>query len=217
MNNDAVWATVENVRQIFAIVLALSLSEAFKQFIADRAEQPGEKSIAFKQFIADRAEQPGEKSIRWDSLLALLAFLLLLIPFYHGMARYLYDVYRTPSSRPQPYSASLLFDVVAFTVEAGLFFVMSCALRLVQWRRFYWAVVIVLCTDTVWGTSAWLGHRQVVLPWLILNAVFLPILIVTLLVFRKTDSRSGPIVALVAMAVRTVLDYATAWSFYFPS
>ena len=38
--DDAIWSTVEYLRQIFAIVLALAVTEAFKQFIADRAEEP---------------------------------------------------------------------------------------------------------------------------------------------------------------------------------
>ena len=199
MNNDAIWSTVESLRQIFAIVLALSLNEAFKQF------------------IADRVEAPSGKSIRWDCLLALLVFLLLLVPFYHGMARYLYDVYHTPASRPQPYSRFLLIDVISFTVEASLFFVMSRALRRVQWRRFYWAVVVILASDAVWGATVWLTHTQAFLPWLILNLVFLAILGAVLMVCRTPDSRSGPVIALIAMAVRTILDYATSWTFYFPA
>ena len=92
---------------------------------------------AFKQFIADRAEEPSKPAVRLDARLGLISFLVLLTPFYHGMARYLYDNYRLPSTRPQPYSYFLLFDVVSFTLEAALFFVMSRSLQLVQWRRLY--------------------------------------------------------------------------------
>src|ERR1043166_8707726 len=161
--DDAIWATVEYLRQIFAIVLALAVTEAFKQF------------------IADRSEEPLRPAVRKHALWGLISFLFLLVPFYHGMARYLYDNYRVASTRPQPYSHFLLFDVVSFTIEAALFFVMSRSLQLEQWRRFYTSVVAVLVTDTLWGTVAWRTHSPQVGPWLVLNLIFLPVFIVFLL------------------------------------
>lgn len=194
---EALTTNVDSLRNIFAILLALALGEAFKQF------------------VADRAEKPDEPSLRWDSLPAIASFLLLMIPFYHGMARYLYDVYKV-GEPPTPYGAFLLFDVAAFTVEAALFFVMSRAVRKVQWRRFYFAVVFILVTDTVWGLPIYFHHRKEILPWLILNAVFLPVFL--LLVWRnpRVDSKARPIFAMLAMIVRTVADYGTSWEFYFP-
>jgi len=199
--DDAIWSTVEYLRQIFAIVLALAVTEAFKQFIADRAEEP----------LAP--------AVRRGALWGLISFLFFLVPFYHGMARYLYDTYRLPSSRPQPYSHFLLFDIISFTVEATLFFVMSRSLQLKQWRRFYISVVAVLVTDTVWGTIAWRTHSPQVGPWLVLNIVFLPIFIAILLL-SKLDSKIdkvAPYIAFLLMILRTTLDYALSWKIYFPS
>ena len=67
MDDDALKVTVESLRNIFAIVLALSLGEAFKQV------------------VADRADDPTKKSMRFDSLFAIASFLLLLIPFYQRL------------------------------------------------------------------------------------------------------------------------------------
>jgi len=63
MNEDAIISAIANLQHIFTVVLALS---------------PGE---AFKQFVSDRAVKPEDRSIRWDRLMALCSFLLLLIPF----------------------------------------------------------------------------------------------------------------------------------------
>jgi len=43
--DDAIWASVDYLRQIFAIILALAVTEAFRQFIADRAETPSEAAV----------------------------------------------------------------------------------------------------------------------------------------------------------------------------
>jgi hypothetical protein len=199
--DDAIWASVDYLRQIFAIILALAVTEAFRQF------------------IADRAETPSEPAVRRDAIWGLISFLFLLFPFYHGMARYLYDNYRVASSRPQPYSHFLLFDVVAFTVESALFFVMSRSIRLQQWRRFYVSVVAVLVIDTVWGTVAWRTHSPQVGPWLLLNIIFLPVFIAILLLSKPNSKleKAAPYVAALLMVLRTVLDYALSWKLYFPS
>jgi len=163
MNDVAINTTVDGLRNIFTIVLALSLGEAYKQVIVDRAND----------------ERLTAKPLYRDGLYAMCSFLLLLIPFYHGMFRYLDDAYKG-QARPQAYGGFLLSDVVAFTVEASPFFVMSRALRRVHWRRFYYAVVMILVTDTVWGTAVWLSHYQQVLPWLKLNVGSLLVFIVIL-------------------------------------
>lgn len=55
----------------FSIVLALALGEAFKQCVSERENG----------------------AIQWDRMLALLTFLLLILPFYQGMNRYLLQTY----------------------------------------------------------------------------------------------------------------------------
>jgi hypothetical protein len=197
MNEKAIVSTVSSLQTIFTIVLALSLGEAFKQF------------------VADKAEKPEDRHIHWNRLTALVSFLLLLIPFYHGMGQYFYSTYIS-NPRPQPYSLFLMIDVLAFTLEASLFFVMSRALPRIQWRRFYKAVVCILIIDTAWGSIVLFFHPQPIVAWLILNAVFVPVFFLILRRCPAHESIWGPSLAFAAMAVRTVLDYATLWTFYFP-
>jgi hypothetical protein len=199
MNEKPILLTVDIMQRIFTIVLALALGEAFKQF------------------VADKAEKPEDRVIHWDRSLALVAFLLLLIPFYQGMGQYFYQVYLIPEQRPTPYSIYLLVDCVVFTTEAGLLFVMSRALSSIQWRRFYASVLIILIIDTLWGGFVWLTHHQAILWWLILNVVFMIVFVAILWRCAKKGSRWGPILGLAAMIVRTVADYWTSWHLYFPS
>lgn len=201
MNSDATWATVESLRNIFAIILALSLNEAFKQIVADQPDP-----------VACR----DKKAIRWDSLFALASLMVLLIPFFHGMGRYLFEVYRHPDHRPEPYGWYLLFDVSAFTVEAGLFFVMSRSLNLQQAIRFYCAVILILIVDTVWGTAVYFLHRKSLLPWLVLNFGFLPILGLLVFLGWQKFKRWYACFGVALMMVRTAIDYWSSWSFYFP-
>src|SRR5262245_57408449 len=94
---------------------------------------------------------------------------------------------------PRPYSLHLMVDSLAFTIEAILFFVMSRALPLVQWRLFYWTVVLILCVDTVWAAFVFWTHRPEIVEWLIMNLIFLPLFIGVLVMFRLPTSRWGPI------------------------
>jgi hypothetical protein len=61
----------------FSIVLALAMGEAFKQYISDRHDG----------------------DVQWKSTFALLTFLLLVLPFYQGMNRYLLQTYGTPGTK----------------------------------------------------------------------------------------------------------------------
>jgi len=195
MDEKAIFSAVDSLQRIFTVVLALALGEALKQF------------------VADKAENPKDRIIHWDRLVALLAFLLLLIPFYEGMARYLYAEFQTPK-RATHYSGFLLMDSIAFTIEASLFFVMSRALPMVQWRRFYAAVLVILGVDTAWEVILLVTNRPASLSWLSLNLAFAAVLAVILI---KCADKRGPYLAAIAMLLRTIFDYVTNWGFYFPS
>ena len=111
---------IESLGKLFAIVLALAIGEAFRQFVSDGGET-------------------GNFKIRRDRIWALVGFVVLVVPFFHGMARYFFDVYLTPP-RPDHYGIFLLFDTFVFTVEAVIFFILARSLDPKDDRRFYKAV-----------------------------------------------------------------------------
>jgi hypothetical protein len=63
----------------YTILLSLALGEAFKQIISDDPD----------------------KEFRLNRLWGLAAFLFMIFPFFHGMSRYLFLTYLSPSISPQ--------------------------------------------------------------------------------------------------------------------
>ncbi len=120
-------------QRAFTIVLALALAEAFKQF------------------IADKADKPEDRVIHWDRLPALLSFLFLAFPFFHGMSRYFFVTYIHTTTPPPHYAVYLMIDGIAFLFESAMFFVMSRTLSAGQWRRYYLSVLLLLAIDVAVG------------------------------------------------------------------
>jgi len=177
----------------FTIVLALALGEAFKQFVTDKAET----------------------AIQWSRLPALLAFLFMVFPFFHGMNRYFFQTYQHPLP-PASYAGSLLFDSSTFMAEAALFFVMSRSLADEQWRRFFVALLVLLAIDTTWGVFE-LQHLADIRYWIILNIVLAVALGGLLAYFWKKTTVAWPAIwAAVATFITTSISYYLSWTFYFP-
>jgi hypothetical protein len=211
---DSIKPVIDFFRYAFTIVLALALSEAFKQFVTDRILGTGRY----------QEPTPNQSVILWSRFPALLSFLFLIWPFFQGMNRYFYATYGS-GNIPEPYSLYLSIDGILFTVEAALFFVMSRALPLAKWRLFYSCILALLAIDSIWGGIA-LTHTDKVVPWLALNITAFPILSIILYFLIQlnrfitiTDSMYRYIIIYAMptlIALRTGMDYWKMWSFYFP-
>jgi hypothetical protein len=178
----------------FTIVLALALGEAFKQFVSDKEEM----------------------AIQWDRLPALLTFLFMAFPFFHGMNRYFFQTYQHPFPAKVPYAGSLLFDSIMFMTEAALFFVMSRSLAGVQWRRFFVGLLTLLVVDTIWG-SIELSHLPDIDHWIILNITLMIFIGIPMAYFWKKNLVAWPSIwAAVATFVTSSISYYLSWNFYFP-
>jgi len=193
---DSIVNAVVNLQRIFSIVLALSIAESFKQFIADRS--------------SDDKKEP----IHWDRLVALFAFLVLVIPFFHGMGGYFFNTYQV-FPVPENYSIHLMIDTVAFTIEGALFFYMCRSLQLTSWRRFNCAALCILFVDIVWGVIGWQWHAPDILPWLVVNTIAFPVLGFFIFWYWKTEWW-GALACAFVLFLRTFFDYMATWNFYFP-
>ena len=192
----------------FSIVLALALGEAFKQFVAEH--RPG----------VDQTAAVRGGSIQWDRLAALLTFLLLILPFYQGMNRYLLVNYgAVPATSPLYSAIGLILDSAAFMIESAVFFAMSRNLANSRWRYLYGIVLFLLVVDTFWGFSALLHPHEKTDPilqnWMILNAVFSLILILLIWQGRRLSDAVIAWIGTFAMLIRTFIDYYISWDFYF--
>jgi hypothetical protein len=194
----------------FSIVLALAIGEAFKQCVAEH--RPG----------ADQTGGVRGGSIQWDRMAGLLTFLLLMLPFYNGMNRYLLLTYGGEPGADHKYSAiASIIDGATFLAESAAFFAMSRNLAETRWKYFYWMVLFLLVVDTCWGFSAQLHPHdettQILTGWMKLNLEFSGVLLLLIFVgsgFKDRD-RTIAIFGTFAMLIRTIIDYWIFWDFYF--
>jgi len=196
MSQDAIECTVKSLQWIYAIVIALSIGEAFKQFVPDA--DPG----------------PDKRGIRWDRLPFLCCLLILVVPFYHGMTRFFSDMY-SKDKIDGYYGIWLLLDCSVFTVEAGLFFILARSLSKDLWLRFAWTVMVLLVLDIEWGALVWKFRSSSISWWVIVNLCSVPCLAPVLLTFRKSSSWWAISLASFVILARTAADYWTGWQFYF--
>jgi len=194
MSEKSVRSTVKSLEWIYGVVLALSISEAFMQFASD----PNSQVLG----------------IQWNRLLSLCSFLLLVVPFYHGMSRYFCEMYDTEQINPH-YAVWLLFDCIAFTVEAGLFFILTLSLSKNLWLQFILVIVVLLLWDIIWGAFVWKFRTNIISFWVIVNLCTIPLL-VTVLFFCRSASWWGISLTTFVILLRTIVDYWRGWEFYFP-
>ncbi|WP_420965728.1 hypothetical protein [Bradyrhizobium sp. B120] len=189
--------TVAFFQTTFSIVIALSIGEAFKQF------------------VADKADKPEDRAIHWDRLPALLAFLLLALPFFHGMNRYFFLAYTNADTVPQTYGLYLIFDGISFMSMSALFFAMSRSLPAVQWRRFFCLTLLLLFVDSVWIAVAVESRGFPVLLWQVLNAI-LAITLVALLARDPEKPALFVTACAFTTAATTTVSYIAKWAVFFP-
>lgn len=197
MSQDAIECTVKSLQWIYAIVIALSIGEAFKQFVPDG--DPG-------------LNKPG---IRWDRLLLLCSLLVLVVPFYQGMMRFFSDMYSRDKIDGY-YGIWLLLDCSIFTAEAGLFFILARSLSKDLWLRFAWTVMVLLALDIEWGALVWKLRSSSISWWVIVNLLSVPCLAGVLWRFHRSKSWWAVLATSFVILARTVADYWTGWQFYFP-
>ncbi len=202
-------SSAESLGRLFAIILALAIGESFKQF------------------VADKPDDVNNRHIYWDRISALIAFVVLVVPFSHGMARYFFEEYYREAQRPQPYSLFLFIDTLVFTIEAILFFVLSRALPQNRWQTFYATVWILLALDIGWGSFTAYHHEPKLWKWVLVNLGALVLLSAFLFKIRSLlsarlsfrgnqDSRGLAMICMLILIARTVADYSVTWTYYFP-
>jgi hypothetical protein len=200
MPEKAIPSTLESLKWIYGVVIALSIGEAFTQVVL-----PAESKV------------PG---IQWDRLPSLCSLLLLVVPFYHGMSRFFCETYDIQKVRPC-YGLWLLFDCVVFTIEAALFFVLARSLSKDLWWQFGWTTLILLLLDITWGILTWKfrpsSASDSISWWVRVNLGSMSCLAIVLLVLHECSQ--WLVVSMIAsvLLARTAADYATAWDFYFPT
>ena len=188
--------TVRNLENLYAVVVAVGLTLAVQQIVA---------------------VESGTVSFRWNVLPSLLAFIVTLVPFSHGAERHLEDAYiDNPREGANP--RRLLFDFGILFLEACV--LLGAAAVIGYPRALLIALIVLWVIDIIWGVAARaiFRLRDEVLTWAKINLVAVAVFSLLLLAANLADLSDVAVAAilLVISVVRTGVDYATSWNFYFP-
>lgn len=188
--------SVDSLEQIYAVVIALAISQAIQSLLKDP--------------VSGRVLDLDQVRI---GLPPLVAFLVTLVPFWHGMNRHLDRCYLEKKSDVR--QGALLLDFVTFFVEASLLFAAGWSLRSGVHSFIY--LGLLLFVDMSWGFVShqihFPGEKSHVRKWSAINvvAIALAVAIIAFPFMFKTT------VLMVLAILRSIVDYWLCWDFYFPS
>ncbi len=177
MSVDSMTQIVENIQSIYTIVLALAIAEAFSQAIKESKPEVEKHATTIANWF---------DFIHTERVVSLIVFLLLAAPFFQGNQKYLYLQYVEPLHQavpPKTISASWLnFDCLVFSVEAGLFFVMSRSLSARRWQQFYGTIAFLMFLDFVWAATEKSRGSAVPREWIWFDIIAALVLVAFILV-----------------------------------
>lgn len=172
--------------------------------------------------LIDSAE--GLASLTIDSVALFSAFVVTLIPFYHGALRHLDDAYiETDATHIK--NGALVIDVLLLIMH-GIGFVLL-ALLLQKPFEFGWILISVLFIDVVWGGIAFFGFSAsegdpAEGKWTLINIGFLVVTGCFIYVVQNVQELSNlsgfvSVGIFSACFIRTLVDYIWCSQFYFPA
>jgi hypothetical protein len=187
--------SVDSLEQIYAVVIALAIAQAVEVLLKDPARgvvlQCGQILVGLPAFVA---------------------FLVTLVPFWHGMNRHLDRCYL--EKKTGVVQGALLADFATFFLEASLLFAAGWSLRSGIYS--FIALGLLLLVDTIWSFISHKIHfparKSHVGKWFAINLV--AIVIAIILVAYPVEPRK--IILMVIAIIRSIVDYWLCWHFYFP-
>lgn len=181
-----------------------------------------------------RSDETGS-SIHWTALPLFLAFLVTLIPYFHGALRHLDRTWIENADTATP--DRMMIDFIALFAQVCLLFLLG-KFELSP-RPFLVTLILLLLLDSIWaaistglewfhfpslrtgkGAIAHVFHWEGGLrSWFWTNLVIAAVGLAMLYIFDRTDADPLTISWIICLlcVVRTVIDYTASWNFYFPS
>lgn len=187
--------SVGHLQHLYSVIIALGLVEAVKAVL-----KLGDNSNVV---------------INLDCLPTFLAFLVTLVPFYHGANRYMDDIYLSPSTKIRPLTG--LVDYLFFILEAITFY--ALALFIPYAKPFFIYLGILFSIDIIWLIFSYFNTPSPfnkVQHWLILNLLMAIILYFLIFSPVMLDDMKKWILLTVFIIARSVLDYILSWGFFWP-
>jgi hypothetical protein len=195
--NKVLERSVDSLERIYAVIIALAIGQSISILLVNPVTQTLELN-----------------SSTTANLPVFLAFAVTVVPFYHGMNRHLDECYIIGQTSAQ---GALLLDFIVFFLEAALLFATSVSVR--AGLQAFLLLGMLLAIDTLWGTISHLIHKQLpskgVSRWVVINLTTL-VLAFFWVTWSGTTGPTELAGLLVLACLRTIADYYTSWSFYFP-
>lgn len=187
--------SVDSLQQIYAVVIALAIAQAIQNLLKDPVSGT---LLALSQILV--------------GLPAFVAFLVTLVPFWHGMNRHLDRCYLEKKSAVV--QVALLMDFVTFFLEASLLFAAGWSLRSGIYS--FAALGGLLVVDMLWAFTShqihFPGQKSHARRW---SAVNLVAIVIAILIVAYPFQHKAFVLMAIAI-VRSIVDYWFCWDFYFP-
>ena len=148
----------------------------------------------------------------------MLAFIVSIVPFYHGMNRHLERIYVEKDVESSK-EGFLVVDFFVFFVESC--FLVALGSLVGSGSQVFLVLAALLAIDAIWSFTAHGIHYGSVKPstisWAWINVIAVVLLLVVYFIqLFPTDQFRLWMLAIVAIG-RTVADYKFCWRFYFPT
>lgn len=204
--------SVDSLQRLYSIVISLSIASILVAFSENILASNISTSDIIKNFSI------------------LIAFIVTVVPFYHGANRYLDATYVTKERAAKRYS--LLVDFFALFFEAMLFFTLTRFTN--SGDLFFLIFMILLLFDVIWTlvtkytTKNSNSNSDRYFKWAAINLVCIS-LIISLFFTNWIQDVSGNqgvlieaksfsyILTTLIIIGRTVADYILTWDFYYPN
>jgi hypothetical protein len=183
--------SVDSLQKLYAVIVALAIGEAIQRFLEPLKTGAGSQALAWFAFTA---------------------FLVTIVPFFHGMNRHLDHCYLEKGADLK--RGAILFDFAIFFVEASVLF--GVAWSIPYGSLPFTLLGALLAVDMAWGWVShfihYAGQRPSIARWSAIN--FAALLVALFVLFYPSQSQL--LMLMVVAIARTIVDYALCWNFYFP-
>jgi len=204
MHEESRKRSVDNLQRVYTVVISLAITESLRRLLSD---------------FGDNGQLP-----EYASVVAVISLIFTIIPFYHGANRYLDSTYVTGERSAK--SGALMLDFVAIFIEGIAFFVLSLLIK--STTIFFTVLAALFLFDSFWVWLTKLTSNSEVDKgleyklWATINIISSLFLLVSFWsnIFNWSFWTSPTVqvsAAGITAITRTIFDYVTVWSFYYPT
>lgn len=193
--------SVDWLQRLYAVVIALALTDGFKNIVTAANNAPPSALI-------------WQKALRVQTW-PFIALMFTIVPFFHGANRHLDDLYVFGKAAVKDFA--LLIDFLFFFFQAAVFYWMALVIQ--EPHYFFQVYCFLLLLDIFWAVAVFFYAEagwHAIKTWILIN---LPtVAIAGIFLATPLLEKDSQIHALGILAIlRTVFDYIFQWRMYYPA